>query len=100
MNYGRATFKLPFPNVEETAHSVRVRRWRAQEPKFSDSNDTRQNWKRFKKLCRLLKTDAVEYSVDFHFEAVPMQRDRWSRPKSVDGLRAEVQWLLANRSGR
>ena len=95
MNYGHATFKLPFPLVQETAHSVRVRRWRAQEPKFSDSNDTRQNWKRFKKMCRLLAKDGFQYDVKFHFE--PVQIDRWNN-KQIDGIRADVRWFLSERA--
>lgn len=97
MNYGYATFKLPFPAVEEKSISRARRVWTPDglpqpEAKFHDANNTRQNWKRFKKLCASLKAEGFDYSVIFHFETINNSVDRFSPVKTVAGVRAEVSW--------
>lgn len=72
---GQATFKLPFPLIEETRHSKRVRQWREQTPKFDDTLNTRQNWKRFKVFCRLLYVQGLVYQVSFSFSSTGMVVD-------------------------
>lgn len=97
MRYGRANFKLPFPEVEQKLLSRHWRPWTRDGiaipgPKFHDTKGSRGNWKRFKRLCRLLKTAELQYSVQFHFELIGLRHDACSGFKPVEGVRAELIW--------
>lgn len=97
MNHGKATFKLPFPNIVEKTQSRHRRVWaqpgqHIPEAKFYDTCNSRPNWKRFKNLCRSLKASKLDYNVTFHFEELCFQRSRYSEVQKVWGLRAEICW--------
>lgn len=63
MSGGRATLRLPFPDIRTWSWYKGERTYRD----FSRGTDGQQPWKRLVRFCRTLKNTGAHYDVQYRF---------------------------------